>query len=142
MKHIGNTDRNGLNEQNTHTHTHTNTHQTLRERYTLERVSMKINDTSPFLKQPHLFYQPPPLFYGKSLNAPFFWKFWKLNPSSFIKGGGSNHALAFSIWKINIHWLKNCCYTFVRSRQFWLPKIRCFWFSVKVQPQYTDFALK
>ena len=35
LLNANNTDRNGVNEQNTHTHTHTNTHihtQTLRER--------------------------------------------------------------------------------------------------------------
>ena len=53
MKHADNTDRNGVNKQNTH-----------------QTLSMKINDTSPFLKQTDLFYQPLH-YYDKNLNPSF-----------------------------------------------------------------------
>ena len=98
-----NTDRNGVNKQHTHTHTHTHTPNT-QKKITLERVSMKISDTPPFLKQLHLFYQSLH-FYGKNLNPSFSQKFWK-------KGGmGSNYALAFSSFS-----------------EFCMPKVWCFWF--------------
>ena len=43
-------------------------------------VSMKRSDTSPFLKQPHLFYQPLH-FYGRNLKpAPFFSEISKTQP--------------------------------------------------------------
>ena len=41
-----NTDRNGVNKQNTHTHTHANPPNSQRN-ITMERVSMKISDTPP-----------------------------------------------------------------------------------------------
>ena len=70
-----NTDRNDVNKRKTHTHTHTHTctthphthththtpekTETFRERQHWKGlVSMKVSDTHPFLKQPHLFYQP------------------------------------------------------------------------------------
>ena len=59
------TDRNGVNKQNRHTN------QTLKERYHWNGlVSMKIRDTSHFLKQPHLFCQPLHFYGKKYLNAP------------------------------------------------------------------------
>ena len=70
---------------------------------------MKISDTSPFFKQPHLFYQPL-RFYGKNLNRPFF-KIFENSTPSFIKrgamrGGGrgecSNYALFFQVKKVTL----------------------------------------
>ena len=94
VKHIASTNRNCINKQNTrHTYTHTraraHAHQTFRHWKGL--VSMKINDTCPFLKQPHLFSQPLH-FYRKNLNPPFSENFGNsTNPSPFIDGdGGSN----------------------------------------------------
>ena len=98
VKQTASTNRNGVNKQNTrhtlshthtHTHTHTHAHQTFRHWKGL--VSMKINDTCPFLKQPHLFYQPLH-FYRKNLNPPFSENFGNsTNPSPFIeRDGGSN----------------------------------------------------
>ena len=46
LRNTNNTDRNGVNKQNTHTHTHTHTPNTQRK-VTLERVSLKISDTPP-----------------------------------------------------------------------------------------------
>ena len=65
-----NTDRNGVNKQNTCTN------QTLRERYRKGLVSMKIRDTPFFKKQPHLFCQPLH-FIGRNIGTPplFFQKF-------------------------------------------------------------------
>ena len=82
-----NTDKNDVNKQDTHTHTPN----TQREReIALGMVSIKINDTPllPFLKQPHLFYQPFH-FYGKNnLNPPFFENLENSNL------GGSNYAFS------------------------------------------------
>ena len=66
-------------------------------------VSMKRSDTSPFLKQPHLFYQPLH-FYGRNLKtAPFFSEISKTQSPPLQWGRGSNYALAFSLKKLNIH---------------------------------------
>ena len=60
------TDINGVNKQNTHTK------QTLKERQRWKRlVSMKIRDTSLFLKQPHLFCQP---FQIKHISGLIVWR--------------------------------------------------------------------
>ena len=49
LLNANNTDRNGVNEQNTHTYTHTpNTQRKIK----LERVNMKISEIPPFLTQP------------------------------------------------------------------------------------------
>ena len=54
LLNANNTDRNGVNEQNTHTHTHNHphTHTNTQRKITLERVNMKISEIPPFLKQP------------------------------------------------------------------------------------------
>ena len=73
-----NTDRNGVNKQNTHTHTHTHT-RTPNTQRKIRLVSMKINDTLFFKTPPIL---PAPLFlWEKSEPHPFFLrKLRKLNP--------------------------------------------------------------
>ena len=87
-----NTDRNGVNKQNTHTHT-PNT----QRKITLERVSsMKISDT-PFFKATTPILPTPPFLWEKSEPSLFFWKFQKLTPPLFKGGGGGvNYTLTFS----------------------------------------------
>ena len=80
-----NTDRNGVNKQNTYRHTkHSEKNDT--------EKSMEISDTH-FFKTTPLFYQPLP-FYGKNLNwldPPFFSKIFK-NPPPPLLRVGSNYA--------------------------------------------------
>ena len=69
----------------------------------LERVSMKISDTPPFLKQTHLFLPTPPFLWGKSefpLNSHL-----KTQSHPFKKGGwgSSKYALAFTSKESNFH---------------------------------------
>ena len=72
-----NTDRNGVNKQNTHTHTHTHTHTPNTQRK-IRLVSMKINDTLFFKTPPIL--PAPPFLWEKSEPHPFFLrKLRKLN---------------------------------------------------------------
>ena len=84
-----NTDRNGVNKQNTYT---PNTQRNIIHWKGL--AGMKIGDTPPFLPPPPspfpiLFYQPFP-FYGKNLNLHFFKNFKNCEKSKplFIKGSG------------------------------------------------------
>ena len=87
---LGSSNNTGVSKQNTHTHTHTHASNTQRK-ITLERVSMKISDSPPFLKE-------PPYFTNPSL---FMAKIWTL-----YKGGVSNYVIALSSdtkasnWKI------------------------------------------
>ena len=89
-----NTDRNGINNQNTHTHL------TLRERKHLKGlVSTKIEDTSPVFKTTPPISLAPPFLWENLTPPPLLQKFQKLNsPLShpYIRGC-SNYALAFSI---------------------------------------------
>ena len=74
-----NTDRNGINNQNTHTHL------TLRERKHLKGlVSMKIEDTSPVFKTTPPISLAPPFFWEKPPPPPppFYKNFKNLTPPS------------------------------------------------------------
>ena len=74
-----NTDRNGVNKQNTHTHTHTHT-RTPNTQRKIRLVSMKINDTLFFKTPPIL--PAPPFLWEKSEHHPFFFaKIEKTQPS-------------------------------------------------------------
>ena len=72
-----NTDRNGINKQNTYT---PNT----QRKITLERVSTKVIDT-PLFKTTPLILPNPPYFLEKSEKTPFLENFKK--PSPLYKGG-------------------------------------------------------
>ena len=64
-------------------------------------VSMKRSDTSPFLKQPHLFYQPLH-FYGRNLKpAPFFSEISKTQSPPLYNGvGGPTMLQLFQLKKL------------------------------------------
>ena len=103
-----NTDRNGVNKQNTHTHTHTHTLNT-QGKITLEKVSSYENKWyPPFLKKntPIYFFNPS-IFIGK-IWTPLFSKILKTHPlCPFIKGereGG--FQLCFSFFKLRKQYLQ------------------------------------
>ena len=124
-----------INETHTYTHTHTHTHthtpntKHLERKITLERVGYYENKWyHPFLKNKPTNFTNLSIFMGKIWNPSFL----KNLENSTTPKLRKEHC-----------WLKNYFYTFfIRSTQFWLPKIRCFWFSAKVQPQVHQFCSK